>query len=325
MDKTKVLHACKYIYCVRKYRNILSERENNEEKENQVIFMDGGIRSSPYPALRHMGICSGVIASGADGIYLRNSGKEYTFQVDAPKNHFVAIRVDGVYLMGEKAPVQIDIEVGGIAPVVTPAPETQAPSSTKTPTTEAPAATTAVPSAPPVTSEAPAVTSEAPAATSEAPAATSEAPAATSEAPAATSEAPAATSEAPNPSAEVKNTISGFGTAYAASELPSQSNAIQALVNLAAPAEANAETYYATIGIPASYLDTLSDGSHTVVMDFVEGSVSTTITVTSDASMLTNGNPSTGDTTHVLPYVLLAAGSACVLVFLAKKEKKETR
>ena len=280
--------------------------------------MDGGIRSSPYPALRHMGICSGVIASGADGIYLRNSGKEYTFQVDAPKNHFVAIRVDGVYLMGEKAPVQIDIEVGGIAPVVTPAPETQAPSSTKTPTTEAPAATTAVPSAPPVTSEAPAVTSEAPAATSEAPAATSEAPAATSE-------APAATSEAPNPSAEVKNTISGFGTAYAASELPSQSNAIQALVNLAAPAEANAETYYATIGIPASYLDTLSDGSHTVVMDFVEGSVSTTITVTSDASMLTNGNPSTGDTTHVLPYVLLAAGSACVLVFLAKKEKKETR
>ena len=265
------------------------------------------------------------LTSGADGIYLRNSGKEYTFQVDAPKNHFVAIRVDGVYLMGEKAPVQIDIEVGGIAPVVTPAPETQAPSSTKTPTTEAPAATTAVPSAPPVTSEAPAVTSEAPAATSEAPAATSEAPAATSEAPAATSEAPAATSEAPNPSAEVKNTISGFGTAYAASELPSQSNAIQALVNLAAPAEANAETYYATIGIPASYLDTLSDGSHTVVMDFVEGSVSTTITVTSDASMLTNGNPSPGDTTHVLPYVLLAAGSACVLVFLAKKEKKETR
>ena len=36
-------------------------RENNDEKENQVIFMDGGIRSSPYPALRYMGICSGVI------------------------------------------------------------------------------------------------------------------------------------------------------------------------------------------------------------------------------------------------------------------------
>ena len=87
------------------------------------------------------------LTSGADGIYLRNSGQEYTFQVDVPKNHFVAIRVDGVYLMGEKAPVQIDIEVGGTAPVVTPAPETQAPSSTKTPT---PAATTAIPSyAPP--------------------------------------------------------------------------------------------------------------------------------------------------------------------------------
>lgn len=255
------------------------------------------------------------LTSGADGIYLRNSGKEYTFQVDAPKNHFVAIRVDGVYLMGEKAPVQIDIEVGGTAPVVTPAPETQAPSSTKTPTTEAPAATTAVPSAPPVTSEAPAVTSEAPAATSEAPAATSEAPAATSASP----------SYAPEPSeAPVEPSTSTWsisaGAKNAVSELP-----IQALVNLAAPAEANAETYYATIGIPASYLDTLSDGSHTVVMDFVEGSVSTTITVTSDASMLTNGNPSTGDTTHVLPYVLLAAGSACVLVFLAKKEKKETR
>ena len=210
------------------------------------------------------------LTSGADGIYLRNSGKDYTLQVDAPKNHFVGIRVDEVHLTGEKAPVQIGIEVGGTAPVVTPAPETQAPSSTK------------------------------------APAETTEAPAATSEAPAATSEAPAATSEAP--------------IAAAVSELP-----IQALVNLAAPAEANAETYYATIGIPASYLDTLPDGSHTVVMDFVEGSVSTTITVTSDASMLTNGNPSTGDTTHVLPYVLLAAGSACVLVFLAKKEKKETR
>ena len=280
------------------------------------------------------------LTSGADGIYLRNSGKEYTFQVDAPKNHFVAIRVDGVYLMGEKAPVQIDIEVGGTAPVVTPAPETQAPSSTKTPTTEAPAATTAVPSAPPVTSEAPAVTSEAPAATSEAPAVTSEAPAATSEAPAATSEAPAVTSEAPAATSEAPAVTSeapaatseapvepstgtwsiSAGAKNAVSELP-----IQALVNLAAPAEANAETYYATIGIPASYLDTLSDGSHTVVMDFVEGSVSTTINVTSDASMLTNGNPSTGDTTHVLPYVLLAAGSACVLVFLAKKEKKETR
>lgn len=236
------------------------------------------------------------LTSGADGIYLRNSGKDYTLQVDAPKNHFVGIRVDGVYLMGEKAPVQIDIEVGGTAPVVTPAPETQAPSSTKTPTTEAPAATTAVPTyVPPRTSEAPE--------------------------PAPTPSA----SEEPTASEDPVETSTGAwsysaGVQSAVSELP-----IQALVNLAAPAEANAETYYATIGIPASYLDTLSDGSHTVVMDFVEGSVSTTITVTSDASMLTNGNPSTGDTTHVLPYVLLAAGSACVLVFLAKKEKKETR
>lgn len=108
--------------------------------------------------------------------------------------------------------------------------------------------------------------------------------------------------------------------ATAVSETP-----VQALIRLAAPAEANAETYYTTLSIPASYLDSLSDGTHTVVMDFVEGSVSTTITVTSDASMLTNGNPSTGDTTNVLPYVLLAAGSACVLVFLSKREKKETR
>ena len=223
------------------------------------------------------------LTSGADGIYLRNSGQEYTFQVDVPKNHFVAIRVDGVYLMGEKAPVQIDIEVGGTAPVVTPAPETQAPSSTKTPTTEEPAATTYVPPTP--------------------------------------SESPAP-SYAPAPTSGLSVST---GAKSAVSELPSQSNAIEALVKLAAPAEANAETYYATIGLPASYLDTLSDGSHTVVMDFVEGSVSTTITVTSDASMLTNGNPSTGDTTHVLPYVLLAAGSACVLVFLAKKEKKETK
>lgn len=229
------------------------------------------------------------LTSGADGIYLRNSGQEYTFQVDVPKNHFVAIRVDGVYLMGEKAPVQIGIEVGGTAPVVTPAPETQAPSSTKIP-----AATTAIPSyAPPAPSEAPTP-----------------------------SESPVNPSYAPAPTSGLSVST---GAKSAVSELPSQSNAIEALVKLAAPAEANAETYYATIGLPASYMDTLSDGSHTVVMDFVEGSVSTTITVTSDASMLTNGNPSTGDTTHVLPYVLLAAGSACVLVFLAKKEKKETK
>ena len=229
------------------------------------------------------------LTSGADGIYLRNSGQEYTFQVDVPKNHFVAIRVDGVYLMGEKAPVQIDIEVGGTAPVVTPAPETQAPSSTKIP-----AATTAIPSyAPPEPSEAPTP-----------------------------SESPVNPSYAPAPTSGLSVST---GSKSAVSELPSQSNAIEALVKLAAPAEVNAETYYATIGLPASYLDTLSDGSHTVVMDFVEGSVSTTITVNSDASMLTNGNPSTGDTTHVLPYVLLAAGSACVLVFLAKKEKKETK
>lgn len=235
------------------------------------------------------------LTSGADGIYLRNSGQEYTFQVDVPKNHFVAIRVDGVYLMGEKAPVQIDIEVGGTAPVVTPAPETQAPSSTKIP-----AATTAIPSyAPPEPSEAP-TPSEVPT----------------------PSESPVNPSYAPEPTS---GSIVSTGAKSAVSELPSQSNAIEALVKLAAPAEANAETYYATIGLPASYLDTLSDGSHTVVMDFVEGSVSTTITVTSDASMLTNGNPSTGDTTHVLPYVLLAAGSACVLVFLSKKEKKETK
>lgn len=235
------------------------------------------------------------LTSGADGIYLRNSGQEYTFQVDVPKNHFVAIRVDGVYLMGEKAPVQIDIEVGGTAPVVTPAPETQAPSSTKIP-----AATTAIPSyAPPEPSEAP-TPSETPT----------------------PSESPVNPSYVPEPTS---GSIVSTGAKSAVSELPSQSNAIEALVKLAAPAEANAETYYATIGLPASYLDTLSDGSHTVVMDFVEGSVSTTITVNSDASMLTNGNPSTGDTTHVLPYVLLAAGSACVLVFLAKKEKKETK
>ena len=108
--------------------------------------------------------------------------------------------------------------------------------------------------------------------------------------------------------------------ATAVSETP-----VQAFIRLAAPAEANAETYYTTLGIPASYLDSLSDGTHTVVMDFVEGSVSTTLTVTSNASMLTNGSPSTGDTTNVLPYVLLAACSACVLVFLSRREKKETR
>lgn len=259
------------------------------------------------------------LTAGADGIYLRNSGNDFTYQVDVPKSHFVAMRIDGVQLVGEKAPVQIDIEVGGTAPEATTAPETQAP---KTPSTTA-APTTAAPIPPttaaPTTSEAPAVTSEAPAVTSEAPPATSEAPAA-SEVPA-TSAAPT-TSEAPAAS-EVGPSASGYSMnmgATAVSETP-----VQALIRLAAPAEANAETYYTTLSIPASYLDSLSDGTHTVVMDFVEGSVSTTITVTSDASMLINGNPSTGDTTNVLPYVLLAAGSACVLVFLSKREKKETR
>ena len=259
------------------------------------------------------------VTSGADGIYLRNSGKDYTIQVDAPKNHFCGIRVDEVRLTGKSAPVQVEIEIGGTAPVVTPAPETQAPAATQKPSTS---------EAPVATSDAPVPNSPAPVATSDTPQ-TSDAPVPNSPAPVPNSPAPVATSDTPseepvsnsvNPAAS-QEAISAFGySASAISETP-----VQALVNLAAPAEANAETYYATIGIPASYLDTLSDGSHTVVMDFVEGSVSTTITVTSDASILTNGNPSTGDTTHVLPYVLLAAGSACVLVFLAKKEKKETR
>ena len=225
------------------------------------------------------------LTAGADGIYLRNSGNDFTFQVDVPKSHFVAIRIDGVQLVGEKAPVQIDIEVGGTAPEVTKAPETQAPAASKTPapTTEAP----------------------------------------TTEAPAVPSEAPVVPSEAPTTDALGGYSASGSSMnmgATAVSETP-----VQAFIRLAAPAEANAETYYTTLGIPASYLDSLSDGTHTVVMDFVEGSVSTTITVTSDASMLTNGSPSTGDTTNVLPYVLLAACSACVLVFLSRREKKERR
>ena len=87
--------------------------------------------------------------------------------------------------------------------------------------------------------------------------------------------------------------------------------------------EVNAETYYTNVKIAASYLDTLQDGTYTVVLDFVEGSATTNIVVTSDASLVSNGNPSTGDTTHVLPYVLLAACSACALIFLARKGKKE--
>ena len=296
---------------------MLSEREKMKKKSTKFL----SCAAASVAALTLL--CGTVVSAavnltaGADGIYLRNSGNDFTYQVDVPKSHFVAMRIDGVQLVGEKAPVQVDIEVGGTAPEVTTAPETQAP---KTPSTTA-APTTAAPIPPttwaPTTSEAPPATSEAPT-TSEAPAATSEAPAATSEAPAVTSEAPAATSEAPAyPSASGAAINMG---AAAVSETP-----VQALIRLAAPAEANAETYYTTLSIPASYLDSLSDGTHTVVMDFVEGSVSTTLTVTSDASMLTNGNPSTGDTTNVLPYVLLAAGSACVLVFLSKREKKETR
>ncbi len=209
--------------------------------------------------------------SGADGFYLRNSDELYTFQVGVPKNHFVAIRLDGIYLMGEKAPEQIAIKIGGTAPAVIPE-ETGEAAETSAPV------------------EIPATPGETPATPDETP----------------------ASGETPAPS-EVRL------------ELPYRKNVVWELINLLTPIEASAETYYTTIGIPASYLDTLSDGSHTVVMDFVEGSVTTTITVTSDASMLTNDSPSTGDTTHVLPYVLLAAGSACVLVFLAKKEKKETR
>lgn len=285
---------------------MLSEREKMKKKSTKFL----SCAAASVAALTLL--CGTVVSAavnltaGADGIYLRNSGNDFTYQVDVPKSHFVAMRVDGVQLVGEKAPVQIDIEVGGTAPEATTAPETQTP---KTPSTTA-APTTAAP-IPPTTSEAPPATSEAPAVTSEAPAVTSEAPAATSEAPAVTSEAPA------YPSASGAAINMG---ATAVSETP-----VQALIRLAAPAEANAETYYTTLSIPASYLDSLSDGTHTVVMDFVEGSVSTTITVTSDASMLTNGSPSTGDTTNVLPYVLLAACSACVLVFLSKREKKETR
>ena len=65
--------------------------------------MDGGIRSSPDPALRHMGICSGVIDLPVRTVFTCvTPARSVRFQVDVPKNHFVAIRVDGVYSYGER-------------------------------------------------------------------------------------------------------------------------------------------------------------------------------------------------------------------------------
>ncbi|MGN0386701.1 MAG: hypothetical protein ACI4EX_12570, partial [Lachnospiraceae bacterium] len=127
-----------------------------------------------------------------------------------------------------------------------------------------------------------------------------------------TSEAPAAT-----------ESIDTYGMVNSNAAGLEAEGVILAAVDYAAPIEADAAEYYTTIKIAASYMNTLQEGKYTLAINFVEGSAVVDFTVTKDASLVNSSNPSTGDSTHVLPYVLLAACSAGALVYLAKRGKKE--
>ena len=231
------------------------------------------------------------IAGGADSYYLLNSGKDYEVQVNVPKNHLLSVSINN-----QKLTEGVDFSVEGTSQTApTGTTETsKAPSKTQTP------GTTAVPG----TTEAPPVTSEAPY--------TTEAPVYTTEAPVDTTEPPAAT-----------ESIDTYGTVNSNAAGLEAEGVILAAVDYAAPIEADAAEYYTQIKIAASYMNTLQEGKYTLAINFVEGSAVVDFTVTKDASLVNSSNPSTGDSTHVLPYVLLAACSAGALVYLAKRGKKE--
>ncbi len=256
------------------------------------------------------------VAGGANSYYLLNSGEDYEVQVNVPKNHFLSASINNQKL------AETDLSVEGTSQTApTGTTETsKAPSRTQTPGTTAAPGTT---EAPPVTSEAP-YTTEAPV-TSEAPY-TTEAPVYTTEAPVYTTEAPVYTTEAPVDTTEppaATESIDTYGTVNSNAAGLEAEGVILAAVDYAAPIEADAAEYYTKIKIAASYMNTLQEGKYTLALNFVEGSAVVDFTVTKDASLVNGSNPSTGDSTHVLPYVLLAACSAGALVFLAKRGKKE--
>ena len=91
----------------------------------------------------------------------------------------------------------------------------------------------------------------------------------------------------------------------------------QNLISFLAPVNAQAAGNITKVVIPATYLDTLPEGNHVVKMNFTAGSVTTNIQIVAAGT-----NAATGDNTMLWPYIILAACSAGVMVFLGKKEKR---
>ena len=194
------------------------------------------------------------------------------------------------------------------------------------------------------TSEAPATTSEAPATTSEAPATTSEAPVTTSEAP------PERTPEAPEASA---GAMSYSSTKKSKGIVSSVASLLKSILNPKSVQAADVDTI--TVTIASSYMDKLSLGEHTLVLNFADGKAEATVTVqdsdskseaattvdtgnktdkttsnnktgnktdktTSSNSKTQNNAPKTGDNAGIFGFSMLAALSGAAIFVLGKKK-----
>ncbi len=80
------------------------------------------------------------------------------------------------------------------------------------------------------------------------------------------------------------------------------------------------------VTIKAEYLKTLSEGKHTVVVNFVDNSVSTTFTLQSvqkgGASIPQTGE---GITKTVIGAMMLTAAAGCIVLLQKDKKKKSVR
>lgn len=233
------------------------------------------------------------VLEGSEGTYVKGQKPEYKIVLDMPfadfVEHFQDVRVykDGTTDVYAVIPYEQVTLNGASAKQIMDQQEDKKP---RPAVTEDAADTSEAP--------APAVTTKTPAKTPEPPAKTSLAPAETSEAPPVPSEAPVA-SDAPE------------------EPRPSASQGILQL-GILAPLDVHAEEEKTTVAISTDFLNTLNDGVYTFSVQLDNKEAVAAVTVASNVT-----SPATGDTTHMILYVALAACSAGVLIFLGKKKRTE--
>lgn len=248
------------------------------------------------------------VLEGNGGTYIKGQRSEYKIVLDMPfadfVEHFQDVRVykDGTTDVYAVIPYEQVTLNGASAKQIMDQQEDKKPRPAATEdaadSSEAPA----------VTTKTPAKTPEPPATTSLAPATTSETPPATSETP---SEAPVASDAPQEPDVSVQPNIVVIAPSLSASQGILQSGIL-------APLDVHAEEEKATVAISTDFLNTLNDGVYTFSVQLDNGEAVAAVTVASNAT-----SPATGDTTHMILYVALAACSAGVLIFLGKKKRAE--